>query len=103
MWTFNCVGRVVSTPTVLFKGQLTMMLSLPPQSRANYAFHPNRMDISDFTCFQYSARSSQGQGQLKVIHVSEMSNLNTLFRKAVTFGKTSALNSQTQGDVQVRD
>lgn len=29
MWTFNCVGRIVSTPTMLFKGQLTVMLSLP--------------------------------------------------------------------------
>lgn len=59
MWTFNCVGRVVSTPTVLFKGQLAALQSWPPQSRANYAFHPNKMDISDFICFEYSARSSQ--------------------------------------------
>lgn len=76
MWIFNCVGRDVSAQPVLFKGQLTVLLSLLPQSRANYAFHPSRRVISDITCFHYSARSSQGQGELQVIHISEMSNLS---------------------------
>lgn len=70
-------------------------------------FHPSRIVlISDFICFQYSAiysvGSAQGQDQLKVTHVTTMSNLNTLARKAVTFVEHFNV-GQTKGDKEIRD
>lgn len=66
-------------------------------------FHPSRIVlISDFICFQYSGiysvGSAQGQDRLKVTHVTTMSNLNTLARKAVTFVEHFNV-GQTKGDI----
>lgn len=85
------------------QGSTNCAAVLAPKEQSQLCFSSQQDGfISDFICFQcstiYSAGSSQGQ--LKVIHISEMSNL-TLSREAVTFGEM--LNGQTNGDVQIRD
>lgn len=101
---FQLCGEGCQYPNRVVQGSISCAAVLATTEQGQLCFSSQQDGYFRFhLLWVFSKKLPKRQGQLKVIHASEMSNLNTLFRKAVTFGKTSALNSQTQSDVQVQD
>lgn len=99
MWIFSCVGRVSVPQLVLFKGQLTVLLSLLPQSRA-LCFSSQQDGYFRFHVLSIFSKKFPRPRSVISHSCKWDEQLKHCLGKQKLLDKTSVLNSQTKGDVQ---